>query len=686
MLPNFNNNGPCFELFSSATDILKFWKQKGKITKEFEPHSKSHIYFLQFGGVSMLSIPINEKHSLQINNNCLLFQFILFNNKAFSIEIGIRDKTDTKRRFNITSSVKEVDPKPLYVKIPINDYPLNIWTNLLIDVEALTQQYFKSQAYKIIDNVHITGCLKIRKIFSLRNKDEPVTRNVDMGKAIPLVNLFLVESGNIIKRDIKVLGINSFTVNNVNINSNNIQAAMNAQGQYGRSNNSPISSNASKFSNLSDINLNRHKNYYRRSNENNNINIYKINNNRHNSELEGIMNISPITNNIQDKKTLMENLAKKTKDNLKFANDLKKKNITNVKNDIKYGVVKKGGVIAEDFEGGNSSNKILNVKEKGKSLGKYVSKHQKNNKRNKSNNPYMASKINKNINENNDISGNVTNKNMSNKNIAKVDNNKNDGSVINNNKSKDKKISSIKNNNIVAMKQKELENKEESNNKDYYYKKDEEISMEDYQDSVNYKSGNEHHKYNNMPLSNSIVNKNSMKDNSNHKEKDTTKNKFSNYLLDSKELDFKNIPVYDSIEEVAEWNVDINNDGNNRINEGVEKMGDRLIQLESGNSNSNQNKDDNYFNDTGDNFLELSSLLKHKDTLRPYTPPIEELVQVNPNNIKGESNMLKKSVDKRNALMNTNRILRNYENLVYNQDKGLFYDPKTNIYYDIKAK
>jgi hypothetical protein len=382
----------------------------------------------------------------------------------------------------------------------------------------------------------------------------------------------------------------------------------------------------------------------------------------------------------------MENLAKKTKDNLKFANDLKKKNITNVKNDIKYGVVKKGGVIAEDFEGGNSSNKILNVKEKGKSLGKYVSKHQKNNKRNKSNNPYMASKINKNINENNDISGNVTNKNMSNKNIAKVDNNKNDGSVINNNKSKDKKISSIKNNNIVAMKQKELENKEESNNKDYYYKKDEEISMEDYQDSVNYKSGNEHHKYNNMPLSNSIVNKNSMKDNSNHKEKDTTKNKFSNYLLDSKELDFKNIPVYDSIEEVAEWNVDINNDGNNRINEGVEKMGDRLIQLESGNSNSNQNKDDNYFNDTGDNFLELSSLLKHKDTLRPYTPPIEELVQVNPNNIKGESNMLKKSVDKRNALMNTNRILRNYENLVYNQDKGLFYDPKTNIYYDIKAK
>ena len=70
MLPNFNNNGPCYELFSSATDIIKYWKQKGKILKEFESHTKSYIYSLQFGGVSMLSIPINEKHSLQINNSC----------------------------------------------------------------------------------------------------------------------------------------------------------------------------------------------------------------------------------------------------------------------------------------------------------------------------------------------------------------------------------------------------------------------------------------------------------------------------------------------------------------------------------------------------------------------------------------------------------------------------------------
>ena len=79
MLPNFNGNGPCYELLSSSTDLIKYWKQKGKITREFETHSKSYVYYLQFGGVSVLSIPFNEKHSLQITNSCLLFQFILFN-------------------------------------------------------------------------------------------------------------------------------------------------------------------------------------------------------------------------------------------------------------------------------------------------------------------------------------------------------------------------------------------------------------------------------------------------------------------------------------------------------------------------------------------------------------------------------------------------------------------------------
>ena len=695
MLPNFNNNGSCYEIFSSATDIIKYWKQKGKITKEFEAHSKSYIYSLQYGGVSVFSIPINEKHSLQITNPCLLFQFILFNNKSFSIEIGIKDKTDTKRRFNLTSSIKEIESKSLYIKIPLNDYPLNIWTNVIIDLESLTQQYFKTQTFKTIDNIHISGCLKIRKIFSLKSKDEPLLRSVDMGKSIPVANLIFMDSQNLIKNDLKIIGINNVNINNVNIDSNNIRNVLNSPQGNHRSSNSPMSNNASKFSATSDINLNKHKKYYRKSNDNNNNNS---------NDLAGGLNITPINN---FNRAQMENLSKKARDNVqntkKFIKGLP--NLNNVKNDIKYAMFKNskinniekalGNTEFEENDSYNNSNKLINTnnKEKGKSLGKYVYKQQQNKKRNKSNNPYRTHKLNKKANETNDNSGNIDNKNISNKNVNKEDNNNMNNININiNNKNINKeKKSNINKNNITPLKQKEKEitDKDKSNASIYYNKKEQEISMEEIHDSLNFQNNKNEEKnptlenkfkFNNIGFSNSLVSKNSIKENK--PENENKNNKYSNCggLLDSK-FDLNNIPVYDSIEEVAEWQVDLNTNQNNGVMDDVAKIGDKLIHLEPGKNHQNNPNE----NIEGDDFVELSSLLNKKDTLRPYTPPIEELVQVNPNKMKGDSYM-KCSMDRKNGLMNTNRILKNYDNLIYNQEKGLFYDPKTNIYYDIKAK
>jgi hypothetical protein len=700
MLPNFNNNGPCYEIFNSTTDIIKYWKQKGKITKEFESHTKTYIYSLPFGGVSGFSIPINEKHSLLINNSCLLFQFILFNNKSFSIEIGIKDKSDTKRRFNLTSSIKEIESKSLYIKIPLNDYPLNIWTNLLIDIEALTQQYFKTQIFKVIDNIHFSGCLKIRKIFSLRSRDEPLLKSIDMGKSIPVANLFFMDN-TLIKTDIKIIGINNFTVNNVNIDSNNIRNVLNSPHGNNRNNNSPLSNNnnnGSKYSTTSDINLNKYRKYYKKNNENNNSNNL--------SGGTGV-NITPINNN----RVQMENASKKTRDAKKFVKGLP--NLSNVTNDIKYAVIKNmknsniekilGNSAFEENEIANSNKGInLNNKEKGKSLGKYVKKQQQNKKRNKSNNPFRTTKLNKKVNENSDNSGNNDNKNLSNKNIIKEEiNNTNNIKNINiNNNNANKTIIKDKKNNInnttTPIKKKEKENKERSNDHVYYNQKEQEISMEEYNnykknnnnaENINIPSMEDKFKFNNIGvgLSSNLTNKNSFKDTNKH-ENDIRTNKYSNCggLLDSK-FDINNIPVYDSIEEVAEWPADLNANQNNPMIEDAMKMGDRLIQLESNKNNNINNDNNDNDNMEGDDFVELSSVLNKKDTLRPYTPPIEELVQVNPNKMKGDSNM-KCSMDRKNGLMNTNRILRNYENLIYNQDKGLFFDPKTNIYYDIKAK
>ena len=667
MLPNFNNNGPCFELFNSQLDITKYWRFKGKISKDFEPHTKTNTFTLLFGGVSALSTPIDEKRSLQINNSCLIFQFILYNTKTFSIEICIRDKSDTKRRYNITTSVKEVDSKSLYIKIPLIDYPLNIWTNLLIDLGSLTQHYFKTQTFKTIESIHITGNIKIRKIFSLRSKKEPVLKSIDMGKSIPLVNLLFTENGSIISTNIKILGINNTThINTVNIDSNSFHNK--------KSSPSPKPNNHGKYSTTSDIMVNRHKQIYNKKNKDQ----HNINNNINNN-----ININININNLKK-----EHIAVKLDENKRFLKELPK--FEKLTNDLRY---KKGKNIKKvinnihlnDEGDNNNSNFIINnnntsningtnninaVKnnfvEKNKSLGNYV-QNQKNKKRNKSNNPYLRPKINK----------------------------KNENSELKEQKS-DKKINklNIKQANKKTEKTEKVEKKAEKKDKNieiidnnYYDSKEKEISFEDY--SPDTKAENKF-KFNNIPLGNTLLNKkqtneeekesniekNKIVNNNPNKASIQKMNKFSNYnmLLDSG-IDIKNIPVYDSIEEVAEWP---GGDWNAAQGEGV---GDKLIRLD--NTKKVEKKNSNEINIDDEDLLEFGSLEK-KNTYRPYTPPIEELVQVDPNKMKGDSNM-KVSLDKKSSIK-TVKTLKNYENLVYNEEKGLLYDPSTNKYYDIKAK
>ena len=653
MIPNFNNNGPCFELFSAAADVIKYWKLRGKYSKEFEPHSKSNIYYLHFGGVSNMSTPINEKHSLQINNSCLLFQFILFNFKSFSIEICVRDKTDTKRRFNLTSSVKEVETKSLYIKIPFIDYPMYIWTNLIVDLNSLIQHYFKTQTFKAIDSIHITGNLKIRKIFSLRTKDEPIIKAIDMGKSIPLVNLLFTEKGNVVNTNIKIIGINNAHINTVNIDSKLIQNKPNTNKKRSPS---PMNENThNKYSTASDITPNKFKQMYSKKSKE-----------QHGSKTN-INNINININNIK-----IENISSKINENKKFIKELP--DITKLTNNIKY---KKGKnnfkkIAANANEEGNNSNNIININnlsntnnnamknnfvEKNKSLGKYIQNQKNNKKRNKSNNPLVRPKLNKKI-ENSEIKEKKSEK--------KFDN-------INSKASKKNSPS----NNKLNQKDSEIiiDN--------YHQAKEKEIILEDYNNPET--KVEKKFKFNNIPLGNSLLYKNQNKPKEEEKEIYIDKkpdinninnpnNKFSNtnMLLESG-IDIKNIPIYDSIEEVADWQG--GNDLNNIQGEG---LGNKLIRLDN---NKKVEKVNNNIDD--DDLLEFGSI-ERKDTYRPYTPPIEELVQVNPNRMKGDSNM-KMSLDKKSTLK-SNKTLKNYENLVYIEEKGLLYDPLTNKYYDIKAK
>ena len=199
---------PCIELYNaSSNDILQLWKIKGKIKKEFEPYSKSYYQILLNGGVSILSLPIQEKQSLQISNFFLLVQFVLINPKSFLIELNVRDDVNNKKILKITLD---------------NNYPLNIWTNLLIDTSNIFQQTYQNSKLKYIDKILITGNIKLRKIYTLKSKEEGLPKSLDLGKSVFLKNFFLQDlNKGLEKIDIKFSEhTNKKIISNININPN----------------------------------------------------------------------------------------------------------------------------------------------------------------------------------------------------------------------------------------------------------------------------------------------------------------------------------------------------------------------------------------------------------------------------------------------------------------------------------
>ena len=665
MLPDFNNNGPCYELFSSATDIVKYWKFKGKINKEFESHSKSNYYFLQFGGVSAISIPINEKYSLQIANTALVFQFSLVNKKSFTIEISIKDTNNFKKRLNFTTSVKDIEINSLNAKIPMGNYPLNIWSTLLIDVASLTSQCFKNQKLKFIDSIRITGCMKIRKIYSIKNKDEPIMKNIEMGKSIPVVNLLISNINDLIisNTNLQIIGNN---ISNLNLtsNSNNASTSMNSKSNHTK--------------NYTPYEIMRKNMYYKKKDPS--PDKIKKNNMNKEKDLSDALIISPLTE--YQNKNNENSLSKKTKDNLRFAKRMP--NISNVKNDIKYGVEKNKNnknvninkimgfnALEEEEIVENQYNNNISKKDRGKSIGRATmpNKFKEPKKRNKSNNPFRHEKY-----PNNKLKKEKSfeNDSFSNNDLVRI--NESNNSFKNNNNAINKNSNNNSNKEIIIEDFNEKNDEEVNNKKEL---KNEQIKQTS---SLGFPVSNDKFKFNNIALTNSIMKKLG--------EETVQNNKYNYDVLDDPTFEFKNIPIYDNIEDVTDWNAIENN--NNINNTEVAKMGEKIIKLESSvirrenknNKNNNNNNEKDIYNVTGKDFLEISTLInQNKDSERPYTPPIGKLVPVDPNKLK-ESKLMN-SILKMST--NSNRILKNYENLIYDPTKGFYYDPKTNIYYDIKS-
>ena len=575
---------PCIELYNATSnDILHLWKMKGKIKKDFEPYSKSYFHILLTGGVSILSLPSQDKQTLQMTNLFLLFQFVLMNPKGFLIELNVRDFSNTKKLLKITLD---------------NNFPLNIWTNLLIDTFNIFQQTYPNSQLKYIDSILITGNIKLRKIYSLKTKEEDLPKSLDLGKSVFLQNFFY---------------------HNLNQGLEKI-----------------------------DIKFSEHSNK-------------KNNNQNYNTPSKP----GKTTHFKTDNKTNLNPLMDKTKKNIEFGNKIPK--IERLKNEIIYGLkVNQDGNLDP-----RNINKILgfkaldnldniNKKEKEKSPGKVSLQKELNinAKRNK-NKPFNYIKnqnnerneyIEKKYNEKN---MNKDNKNSHNKVVFHNDTLYNFGN--NTNKPEEPKYLSYG----VSL---PYENKEKIENNKNKTKNDILLQKIDKDNNINY------------PIIKDIS-ENNQQDNNNNNNNNLNNNKYGNFeiMLDSALMNNSKIQaqLYDSIEEESCLinNVNSTIDGS--------KLDEKIIKLDQ--DYNKVNRPNIIKNDLESS--DISNLMENenKGQNRPYTPPISKLVPIN------QSQTIEQK-DKYNDYINNMSYIKNIntDELIFDEKKGCYYNPKTNIYYDVK--
>ena len=582
---------PCIELYNaSSNDILQLWKIKGKIKKEFEPYSKSYYQILLNGGVSILSLPIQEKQSLQISNFFLLVQFVLINPKSFLIELNVRDDVNNKKILKITLD---------------NNYPLNIWTNLLIDTSNIFQQTYQNSKLKYIDKILITGNIKLRKIYTLKTKEEGLPKSLDLGKSVFLKNFFLQDlNKGLEKIDIKFSEhTNKKIISNININPN-----------------TPLKPGKNS--------------YFKTEVKTNNMNPYH----------------EMIKNNLKliNKFPKMERLANEIKYGLKINQDgiVENKNINKI------------------FRFNELDNINTNKKERERSLGKVSLQKDIINNVQRSKNKSLNYKIKNNQNQNNENTqkkyiekNNIENKENNSKIVFQNDTLYNFGNIKN---SKD--LPKFLSYGVSSL----LENKEKDENNKTKIKQEKEILLQ------RIDKGN---------INNPIV-KESKESNSIEKDNISNNNKFGNFeiLLDSAIINNTKLQaqLYDSIEEESCL---INNI--NSTNEKSKEDG-KIIVLDKGYNYENIQKNINNNNLENSDFPDISKLIGdvNKDKNRPYTPPISKLVPINQSEIIEQKDK-SKNINNPNNVSFT-KIIKDGNELLFDEIKGCYYNPKTNIYYDIK--
>ncbi|ORZ30024.1 hypothetical protein BCR44DRAFT_122469, partial [Catenaria anguillulae PL171] len=98
--------------------------------------------------------------------------------KKLSIELGMSDvmksnqtKIFSKRRFFLSTAIKEVKSTPLHASLPLESIlPREEWTTLLFDLNAIVSSAYRNCLFRSLEAISIQGDkIKLRNIYTLRS-------------------------------------------------------------------------------------------------------------------------------------------------------------------------------------------------------------------------------------------------------------------------------------------------------------------------------------------------------------------------------------------------------------------------------------------------------------------------------------------------------------------------------------
>lgn len=164
-------------------DPLSKLKLQGSIRKEFDNELRTFILALQGDpSCSCLTFPKNNKQTLHLTQQYVVFQLFVQAGQSFSMEVAVTSQNNMKLRI-ILSSSSEVVVTTHHVKMPCSVITTNVWLNLCLDLNDLVSGYFDGNVFDHVDSVVVSANSKLRRIFTL--KDRP-TSFVDIPKSMKL--------------------------------------------------------------------------------------------------------------------------------------------------------------------------------------------------------------------------------------------------------------------------------------------------------------------------------------------------------------------------------------------------------------------------------------------------------------------------------------------------------------------